>query len=242
MMPNSIKINKLLIVFPAYNEEKTIASVIREVPGNMDGVGQIRCLVVNDGSTDKTEELALQAGVLVVSHDQNEGLGKTFRTGVGEALKMKADVMVNIDGDGQFSPRDIPKLIKPIIENRADFVTASRFIDKNRLPQNMSRIKIWGNKKVSWLISWLTRRKFYDVSCGFRAYNREALLNLNLFGDFTYTQETFLDLSFKGLRIEEIPVEVKYFKERESRLAKNLFFTPGRSLRLFLKPSAITSH
>ncbi|MDP2946941.1 MAG: glycosyltransferase family 2 protein, partial [Nanoarchaeota archaeon] len=225
----------LVIVFPAYNEEKTIAFVVKDTPKNIDGIGQIQCLVINDGSTDKTEVMALQAGALVVSHDRNKGLGRTFKTGVEEALKMEADIMVNIDGDGQFNPRDIPKLIKPIIENRVDFVTASRFIDKNRLPQNMSRTKIWGNKKVSWLISWLARRKFYDVSCGFRAYNREALLSLNLFGDFTYTQETFLDLSFKGLRIEEVPVEVTYFKERESRVAKNLFIYAWQILKIIFK-------
>ena len=145
-----------------------------------------------------------------------------FRQVVHEALKRNIDIMVTIDADGQFNPADIPQIIEPIINNSADCVTASRFFNKDLTPHNMGKIKIWGNKKVANMISWLTGQIFYDVSCGFRAYNKEALLNLNLFGNFTYTQETFLDLCIKGLRIKEVPIKVEYFSDRKSRVANNL--------------------
>lgn len=227
--------NKLLVVIPAYNEKETIIQVIKSIPVSIDGIGNIYCMVVDDGSTDNTAELAKRTGAIVISNYYNKGVGGAFRVGIDEALRMGADIMVNIDGDGQFNPADISCLLKPILTNEADFVTASRFIDKKFIPKDMSKIKIWGNKQVALLIGWLTKRKFYDVSCGFRAYNREALLNLNLFGDFTYTQETFLDLSFKGLRIKEVPIEVKYFKERESKIAKNLFSYTWKILGIIFK-------
>ncbi|KKQ35038.1 MAG: Glycosyl transferase family 2, partial [candidate division WS6 bacterium GW2011_GWA2_37_6] len=115
---------------------------------------------------------------------------------------------------------DIQKLIGPILKDEADMVASARF-SKGK-PKNMSRVKYWGNKRMTSLINFLSGKKFADVSSGFRAYNREAMLNLNLFGKFTYTQEVFLDLSMKNLRIVQIPVEVKYFKERKSKVASNV--------------------
>ena len=217
------KENKLFIIIPAYNEEDSIVRVIKSIPESINKVSQIRILVVNDGSTDKTVQMIKsETKAEVISHSKNKGVGAAFNSGIDYALKNKADVVVNIDADGQFNPLDISKLIEPILNNQADFTTASRFIDKNFIPK-MPKIKLWGNKKVSSLVSCLTNSKFYDVSCGFRAYNKEALLNLNLFGQFTYVQETFLDLSFKGLRIKEIPVKVEYFSERRSRIYKGMF-------------------
>jgi hypothetical protein len=108
-------------------------------------------------------------------------------------------------------------MIKPLLRGKADMVTGNRF--ENGMPENMPKTKYWGNKQMSRLISLISRQKFKDVSCGFRAYNREALMRLNLFGGFTYTQETILDMVYKGLRVIEFPVDVQYFDNRKSRVA-----------------------
>lgn len=214
---------KLLVSIPAYNEEKTIVSVIKGIPTHIQGIDEIVILVIDDGSIDKTKELALSQGTQVISHPANEGLSRAFQRIVDETLKQNMDILVNIDADGQFNGDDIPLLIKPIIDGKADCVMASRFIDKNLIPP-MPLLKKWGNQTVSRLISFVAKKKFYDVSCGFRAYSREALLHLNLFSKFTYTHETLLNLIFKGLRIVEIPVKVKAEREfGESKVAHNLW-------------------
>lgn len=208
----------IAVVIPAYNEEHQIGMVIKNLPEFVDEI-----LVIDDGSTDNTPEIAKGMGTRVISHKCNKGVGAAFNTGIREILKMNVDIMVNIDADGQFNPIDIEKLVIPIINNEADFVTASRFINKNFYPV-MSKMKFWGNQFMSRLISNLTRHKFYDVSCGFRAYSIETLLRLNLFGEYTYTQETFIDLAFKNLNIVEVPIQVKGKREHgKSKLASNLF-------------------
>jgi len=226
---------KLIIIIPAYNEEDSIVKIIKDIPQSMEGIDNISILVIDDGSIDNTvTSIESNTNALVISHSENKGVGAAFQTGVNYALKQRADLMVNIDADRQFNPEDIPQLIKPILNNQADFVTASRFIDKEFIPE-MPKIKLWGNKKVACLISWLTKKKFYDVSCGFRAYNKEAILNLNLFGQFTYVQETFLDLSFKGLQIKEVPIKVKYFSKRQSRIYKGVFHYAINTLKIIFR-------
>jgi len=216
---------KLVILIPAYNEAESIAQVIRSMPEQIEGISQIQVLVVDDGSKDDTAVLAREAGAMVVSHPYNQGVGKAFNTGLTTALEMGADIMVNIDADGQFSPNDIPLMIKPIVDGKADFVSGNRFRTadgKLVRPDYMSKIKFWGNQRMSDLISFITGKRYDDVSCGFRAYSKEALMRLNLTGKFTYTQESFLDLANKGLVIRTIPVDVKYFPERKSRVAGSI--------------------
>ena len=216
---------KLVILIPAFNEEATIGQVIRSVPQAIPGIREIEVVVIDDGSTDDTSGVSREAGAKVVRHTINQGVGAAFQTGLRKALKLGADITVNIDADGQFSPVDIAKLIQPILRDEADFVTADRFTTQTgevRKPENMPPVKFWGNKQVSRLISIIARDRFSDVSCGFRAYSRTALLHLNLIGQFTYTQESFLDLATKGLRIASVPVEVRYFPGRKSRVAGNL--------------------
>ncbi len=216
---------KLAVIIPAFNEEDSLASVIQSIPEAISAISTIDIVVVDDGSTDGTAEVARQAGVHVVRHVQNQGVGAAFQSGLHKALELGVDVTVNIDADGQFSPLDIPKLIQPILRDEADFVTANRFVTADGplcKPKNMSAIKYWGNKQVSRLISLIAKESFSDVSCGFRAYSRTALLQLNLIGRFTYTQESFLDLATKGMRITSVPVDVKYFPGRKSRVAGNL--------------------
>lgn len=214
---------KIVIIIPCLNEEKTIGKVIDDIPRDLEDITELEVLVVDDGSTDDTVKTAKEHNASVVSHSGNMGVGKAFQTGLNTALKMGADIIVNIDGDGQFNPNDIPKLIQPIIEDKADFVTASRFIKKGFTPK-MSSIKKWGNRRIAGIISILTGKKFYDVSCGFRAYSKETALRLNLFGKFTYTQETFLDLAFKDIRMMEVPLKIRGIREYgKSRVASNLW-------------------
>src|SRR3990167_11160115 len=213
---------KLIVIIPAYNEERTIKEVISKIPRVNKRISQTEIIVVDDGSKDKTKEEAKEAGAIVVSHIGNKGVGVAFRTGIEEALKRKADVIVNMDGDGQFNPNDIPKLIEPILDKKADFVTATRFSD-GKLIGNMPFVKRIGNKLFTSLTSKLVGQKFTDTQCGFRAYSREAALRLNLYGKFTYTQEVFLDLANKGLRIMEVPLYVKAKREfGKSKVVKSV--------------------
>ena len=216
---------KLVILIPALNEAASIAGVVESMPRQIEGVDQIEVLVVDDGSKDDTAQLAQSAGAAVISHPFNQGVGKAFNTGLAAALEMGADIMVNIDADGQFSPMDIPLLIAPIVEGKADFVSGDRFRSIGGelvRPDYMSKIKFWGNQRMADLVGFVTGIRYDDVSCGFRAYSKEALMRLNLTGKFTYTQESFLDIANKGMGIKTIPVNVTYFPDRKSRVAGSI--------------------
>ncbi|MFW5798708.1 MAG: glycosyltransferase family 2 protein, partial [Planctomycetota bacterium] len=154
----------------------------------------------------------------------NRGVGAAFRTGIETALARGADIMVNMDADGQFNPADIPTLIDPILEGDADMVTCTRFGKPEFVP-TMPAVKRWGNKQMCRLVNFITWGSHYtDVSCGFRAYSRETALKLTLFGDFTYTQESFIDLIGKGVHIVEVPLKVRGVREHgKSRVASNLW-------------------
>lgn len=215
---------KCIVIIPALNEERTIGEVIDAVPGLLfDGRIKLEVVVVNDGSTDRTAEIAEEHGAFVIYHALPQGVGVSFSDGIKEALRRKADYAVNIDADGQMNPKDIEKLLKPIVEGVSDMVTASRFKDKELIPQ-MPKVKLWGNNRVAQVISMIVGQRYYDVSCGFRAYNRETLLRLNLRGRFTYTQETFISLANNNhIRIEEVPVEIRGEREYgKSRVASSV--------------------
>jgi glycosyltransferase involved in cell wall biosynthesis len=223
------------VVVPCLDEEPTVARVVEAVPRKIDGVTRVDVLVIDDGSTDATAANAREAGAEVVVHATNQGLGATFREAVGIALAKGVDLLVHIDGDGQFDPAQIPTLVKPVVAGRAHMVTASRFLDPQLVPQ-MPAVKRWGNRRVARIVRLLTGEGFHDVSCGFRAYSKEALLRMNLFGSFTYTQESFLDLIFKGLRIVEVPVPVRGTREfGESRMAASVVRYGVRSLQIMMR-------
>lgn len=212
---------KTCVIIPAYNEEANIKGVIEGIPRNINRIDCVKILVIDDGSNDNTVQVAKDAGAdEIISHPTNKGLGAAFRTGLDASLEKNVDIIVSIDADGQFNPKDIPKLIEPILNDEADFVTASRFIDKNFEP-DMQFIRKFGNKILIKIINILTNREFTDTQCGFRAYSKKAALKLNIFGDYTYTQEVFLNLVEEELRIKEIPLKVIYNDERKSRLIKN---------------------
>jgi glycosyltransferase involved in cell wall biosynthesis len=217
------RLPRLLVMMPALNEEASIGAVLDRVPRQIDGVSSVEILVIDDGSTDRTVEIARSHGASVLSHGRNLGVGAALQTGLAEAIRRGVSIAVNIDSDGQFSPEDIAKLAEPVIRGRADFVTASRFKDPTLVPE-MPRLKLWGNWGMSRIVSSLVRQNFADVSCGFRAYGREALLHLVLLGQFTYTQESFLVLSRHGLRMTEMPMKVRGVREHgTSRIASNLW-------------------
>ncbi|MFH1353902.1 MAG: glycosyltransferase family 2 protein [bacterium] len=214
---------KLIVIIPALNEQRTVAGVINTIPRQIPGIGAVEVVVIDDGSTDETANLAAAAGAHVVHHPSPMGVGAAFHTGLQQALEMGADIVVNIDADGQFNPRYIPKLIQPILDQKAWFVTCTRFADPKLIPQ-MPLLKLWGNKWMVRLINFITGQHFTDVSCGFRAYNRETALRLILFGHFTYTQESFIDLAQKAIPMAEVPLKVRgERKYGHSRVANNLW-------------------
>lgn len=226
---------RLIVVIPALNEEATIDRVVRAVPRSMAGVGEVDVLVIDDGSTDRTAELARAAGAEVIRHTTPRGVGSAFQTALHEAIDHGADLIVNIDADGQFNPEDIPTLVAPVAAGEADFATASRFKDPSLIPE-MPLIKRWGNRQMSRLISSMTQQRFYDVSCGMRCYNRRAALSLNLLGRFTYTQEVFLNLAYKHMRIVEVPIRVRGVREfGKSRVAGSIFQYASKTSRIIFR-------
>ncbi len=217
---------KLVIVSICMNEAKTVAELVKRIPKKYDGVNDVDICIVDDGSKDGTAEIAKKAGATVYSDGANKGLAYRFREVIDIALQRGADVLVNIDGDLQFRPEDIPHFVAPVVKNQADFVAADRFTDpktgEQRRPKNMPAGKYYGNKLGARVVSNFSRQKFNDVTCGFRAYNRQALFALNLNSTHTYTQESFQIIAAKRMRIKTIPTHVTYFKGRKSRVVKSL--------------------
>ena len=218
---------KLLVISICKNEAETIEELIGRVPRKYKGIKEVEICIVDDGSTDDTAVRAEKAGAVVYSDGANKGLAFRFREAVDIALSRGADILVNIDGDLQFQPEEITHLIAPVVEGRADFVAANRFVDpdtgETRRPKNMPLSKYYGNKLGAWVVSQLSKHDFSDVTCGFRAYNYRALAALNINSAHTYTQESFQIIAAKRLRIMTMPVHVKYFKGRKSRVVTSVF-------------------
>ncbi len=225
----------LLVAMPALDEQETVAELVGCVPREIPGVAEVAVLVVDDGSRDETAARARAAGAEVIRHPRRQGVGAAFHTILAHGIERGADWIATLDADGQFDPRDIPALIAPVVSGQADFATASRFVDPSLVPR-MPRLKRWGNRMMSHLISRLAGQTFYDVSCGMRCYSRRAMLQLHLLARFTYTQEVFLNLAFKNLRIVEVPIRVR--GERafgESRVAGNLWAYAWRSSQIIFR-------
>jgi len=224
----------LVVLLPAYNEEVNIEKAVLSIPRKITGIEKVQVLVVDDGSSDKTADLALNAGAdKIISHKRNLGVGAAFMTGIRNAISMNADIVVTIDADSQFDYKQIPELIVPIQNHQLDVVIGSRFL--NGRPKNMPRVKMFGNNVFSKIISWLIGQKLNDTQTGFRAYSKEALLNISIVNDYTYTQEVLIDLKFKRLRIGEIPVKVSYDEKRKSRVVKNIFNYTARALSIIIR-------
>ncbi|MFA6973547.1 MAG: DPM/DPG synthase family glycosyltransferase [Parcubacteria group bacterium] len=225
---------KLIVNIPAFNEEDKLAETIKSIPRQLAGIDEVFIQVIDDGSHDRTAVVAKEAGVdFIHSHRVNRGIGVTFRTAAEKALRNGADIMVNIDADGQFDPQDIRSLIQPILDAEVDMVSADRFSEKTA--KDIPWIKSFLNRVAAWTIGWFMNTKIHDLTCGFRAYSREALLRLNLPGDFTYTQEVIIDLLGKNMKIKWVPVIVKYFPERKSRVVRSVYRYVNNSFKIILK-------
>lgn len=223
-----------VVAMPALNEAEHIPVMIKSIRATLGESPTI--LVVDDGSTDSTADVARSAGAHVIKHDHTLGLGRSFRDIILFSLDQGAELLVTIDADGQFDPREIPLLIEPITNGRADFVAGQRFTANSPgRPRNMSRVKYYGNMCMNSLVRQITGRNITDASSGFRAYSKEALLHLNLHGSFTYTQETFLDLATKNIVIEQVPVSVEYHKGRQSRVVRSIMQYALKSFATILR-------
>lgn len=212
---------KLVVFSICLNEGKTIGELLDRIPRKIESVDEIAKLVVDDGSIDSTVKIATEHKATVFSNVEQKRLAYSFQLAVNKALEMGADIAVNIDGDLQFTPEEIPNLVKPIIDGKADFVVGNRF--KKEKPDNMSIGKYYGNKLGAYIVSRLSSKDFKDITCGFRAYSREAMLSMNINSKYTYTQESFQLMANKKLNIVQIPISIKYYKGRKSRVALNLF-------------------
>jgi len=223
---------KIIIIIPAYNEEESILTVLQRIPKEIQG-NPVEILVINDGSTDRTEIVAKNAGATVISHPQNMGLGITLKTGLINALKLNADIIVQIDADGQYLPEEIPTLIEPLLENKCDLILGTRFA---KIKYKMPFTKRIGNKFISLIVRMLTKTSVTDAQTGFRAFNRKLaeMLKLKLKGTYTYTQEMLIHSAFSGFRIQEIPTTFEKRISGESRLIQSNFSYLKRVTRIIL--------
>jgi glycosyltransferase involved in cell wall biosynthesis len=204
------KLNKVVIFIPAYNEEESIASVIDKVmeiyteqATRIKGY-RVEMLVVNDGSSDRTEEIANSKGVDVVSHPRNLGLGAATRTAMETAFQMGADVAIKLDADFQHDPSDIEKVIMPILENKTDICWGSRFAGK--INYRMPLVRHLGNKFFTWVMNRLTNYEISDAQTGLMAYSRKYLKIFELHGDYNPPQQLLMDANYKYMRYMEVPV------------------------------------
>lgn len=210
---------KLIIQIPCYNEEETLPVTIKDLPRSIEGVDIIETLIIDDGSSDKTVDVARSLGVNhIIHHTNNKGLAEAFMSGLDACLKLGANIIVNTDGDNQYCGDSIADLIQPILKGEADIVIGDRQV--NRIP-HFSFIKKRLQTLGSWVVSHVSGTQVPDVTSGFRAFSREAVLRLNVISDFTYTLETIIQAGKKNIALISVPVRTN--KElRHSRLFKSI--------------------
>jgi len=209
---------KLVVQVPCLNEEETLPLVLQSIPQEIPGIDEIIVLVIDDGSTDRTVEVAREHGVThFVRHARNRGLGRSFHDGVQRALELGADIVVNTDGDNQYPQERISDLVQPILRGEAEIVIADRQV---HLVEHFSKSKIALQKFGSSIVNRAAGTDLPDAASGFRAYSREALMLLNTITRFSYCMETIIQAGNKSLKIASVPV-VTNPKTRESRLFKS---------------------
>lgn len=217
---------KAVIIIPAFNESVVIYRVLKSLPKKLKGVSDIETIVVNDGSADRTVSEAQRAGVTVVSHTINRGLGAAIKTGMEFTKSIKADIMITFDGDGQHDPKDIPKLVLPILKKEADFVIGSRFTNRQKVP--------FDRLILNWLANFATFVLYgissTDSQSGLRAFSKKALSLLNFKADrMDFSSEILLEAKRNNLRIKEVPIRAIYteysrLKGQKSTNAFPIFF------------------
>ncbi len=211
---------KLIIQIPCYNEAETLEIALNDLPRQIAGIDEIEYLIIDDGCIDNTVEVARNWGVHhVVSFTRNKGLAKGFMAGLDACLRHGADIIVNTDADNQYCAEDIPKLIQPILERRADIVIGERPIDET---EHFS----WLKKRLQHFGSWVVRKASHtdipDAPSGFRAFSREAAMRINVINDYTYTLETIVQAGRNKMAITSVPVRTNP-ELRKSRLFHSMF-------------------
>lgn len=210
---------KLIIQIPCFNEEKTLPATLADLPTSIEGIDCIETQVIDDGSTDKTFEVARRLGVThIVRFKQNKGLAAAFKAGVDNALTNGADILVNTDADNQYCGQDIVKLVGPIIDGSSDIVIGCRPIDNH---PEFSFLKKKFQKFGSWVLRKVSNTSVEDASSGFRAYSKVSMLHINIFSDFSYCMETLIQAGYNNLKISIVNIHVNP-KTRRSRLYKNI--------------------
>lgn len=207
----------MLVAIPCFNEVKSIGSVIDSLKSIKSSIFEVEILVIDDGSSDNSHEVALSRKTLLIRHHRNLGLGAVFRSICEFVLSHKCDLIVTIDGDGQFDGSHVPALVNMISESGADIVIGSRFTAGK--PKSQPLKNYLGNLLANYLTFLVTRKRTTDVSSGLRIYRREALLCMDSSQNFNFSQYTFLLASYLDMYVREIPVQVRYFDDRISRMA-----------------------
>jgi glycosyltransferase involved in cell wall biosynthesis len=206
---------KLIVQIPAFNEEATIAQTLRDIPKKIDGITAIETLVVDDGSSDNTANAARKAGAThVVQLKSHRGLSSAFLAGIDACLRLGADIIVNTDADNQYAGSDIPKLISPVVRGTADVVVGDREVAKS---PHMSAFKRLLQRIGSRTVGLASGLRVGDVTSGFRAFSREAAMQINVFNPFTYTLETIIQAGNRNLGVQSVPVRTNA-PTRPSRL------------------------
>ncbi|MBU0518783.1 glycosyltransferase family 2 protein [bacterium] len=223
---------KLVVQIPCLNEEEYLGATIADLPKEIPGVDEIEILVIDDGSRDDTSRVAREAGATrVVRFRRRQGLATAFKTGLDISLSMGADIIVNTDADNQYKGSDIPRLIAPILEGRADMVVGTRPIAEI---EEFSALKKVLQRLGSAVMRIVSQTRIPDATSGFRAYGRRAAMQLNVISLFTYTLETIIQAGKKNIAIEDVPIEVNV-RRRKSRLFKSTPIYLKRSLATILR-------
>lgn len=210
---------KLLIQIPCFNEAEALPITLKELPREVPGFRTVEWLVINDGSTDATSEIALKFGVdHIISLTKNQGLARAFLTGLDACIKLGADVIINTDADNQYMAADIPALVAPILAGKADVVIGTRPISEI---DSFSLTKKFLQNAGSAVVRFVSKTDILDAPSGFRAMTREAAMRFNVFNDYTYTLETIIQAGQKNIAITSVPVRVNKAL-RPSRLVKSI--------------------
>jgi glycosyltransferase involved in cell wall biosynthesis len=210
---------KLIVQIPCYNEEHTLPGTIADIPRQIDGIDQVELMIIDDGSTDRTVEAAAELGIdHIIINKKNLGLARTFRKGLDECLKRGADIIVNTDGDNQYYGGDIPKLVAPIVQAKADIVVGDR--QTSTIP-HFSPFKKLLQRVGSATVRRLSGTDVTDTVSGFRAFSREAAIRINIVSPFSYTIENIIQAGKKHMAIASVPIRTNP-KTRESRLFKSI--------------------
>jgi glycosyltransferase involved in cell wall biosynthesis len=223
---------KLIVQIPCFNEEHTLAQTLADIPRQIDGIDKIEILVIDDGSNDNTAEIARQYKVdHLIINKHNMGLAKSFSLGLDACLKAGADVIVNTDGDNQYSGKDIAALIEPLLLNRADIVVGDR---QTHSIDHFSGRKKFLQKMGSAVVRRLSGLEIPDAVSGFRAFSKDAAIRLNVLSSFSYTIEILIQAGKRNLHVLSVPIRTNP-KTRESHLSKNLFHFIERQLTTIVR-------